>query len=217
MNGTTVKFDLGQLLGKSWEVYKKNVGPLLGATVVMWVVVVVGMTVLSMIVKIGPLAASILLGPLQLGLFKMIRKALKDEPVDFNLLFSGFQRIPDAYLAGLVTGLFSGIGAVFCVIPGLIIATVYTCTYLFMNEKNLAFWDAMEASRKMAMNNPGQWVILALVLFGLNLVGSIPCGLGLLVTAPMTYIIIALAYDLEQNAVIDVAAAPVAPGDPPSA
>ena len=86
-----------------------------------------------------------------------------------------------------------------------------------MNEKNLAFWDAMEASRKMAMKNIGQWVILALALFAFNLVGMIPCGLGLLATAPMTCIIITMAYDLEQNAVLDVAAEPVPPVEPPSA
>ncbi len=217
MNGTTIKFDLGQLFRQSWEVYKKNVGPLLGATVAMWAVVIVGMTVVSMIVRIGPLASSILLGPLQLGLYKMVRQALKNEPVDFSLLFSGFSRVPDAYVAGLLIGVFTGLGTFFCVVPGLIIGTVYSCTYLFMNEKNLAFWDAMEASRKMAMNNPGQWVILTLALFALNLVTVVTCGLGLLVTVPMTYIIIAMAYDLEQNAVIDVASAPVASAEPPSA
>ena len=218
MDGTTVKFDLAELFRQSWAVYKKNIGPLLGATVVVCVIALVCGRVFNMILPVvGSLAASAVTGPLMLGMFKMVRQALKEEPLDFGLLFSEFSRVPDAYLAGLLIAVFSTIGAVFCVVPGIIVGTVYTCTYLFMNERKLAFWNAMEASRKMAMNNPGQWVILALALFALNLATVVTCGLGLLVTAPMTYIIIAMAYDLEQNTVIDVASAPVNSSEPPSA
>ncbi len=217
MNGTTVKFDLGQMFTGSWEVYKKNIGPLLGAVVVIWAILVVGSSASAFVLRVGSLAVMALAGPLLMGLFKMIRQALREEPVDFNLLFSEFKRFPDAYVAALLIGVFSMIGMVFCIIPGAIIKVCYASTFLFMNEKNLPFWDAMEASRKMAMNNLGQWAILALALFGLNLVGAIPCGLGLLVTAPMTYIIITMAYDLEQKAVIDVTAAPVTPSDATSA
>jgi uncharacterized membrane protein len=192
-------------------------GPLLGAMVVVYAILIVGGLALNLIVRMGPLGGLLIAGPLQLGLFKMIRQALRDEPVDFNLLFSEFSRFPDAYLAGLLIGLFSFVGAVFCIIPGAIVKVCYASTYLFMNDKNLSFWDAMEASRRMAMNNLGQWVLLALALFALNLVGIIPCGLGLLVTAPMTYLVIAMAYDLEQNAVIDVVVEPVMSSAPPSA
>jgi len=69
----------------------------------------------------------------------------------------------------------------------------------------------------MAMNNIGQWVILALALFVFNLAGLLLCGLGVLVTGPMSYLMIAMAYDLEQSAVIDVAATPVEPSDAPRA
>ncbi len=217
MNNASVNFDLGDLFRRSWEVYKKNVGPLLGAVVVVSVILGFGSLALNLIVRMGPLGGLIIAGPLQLGLFKMVRQALRDEPVDFNLLFTGFSRFPDAYLAGLLIGIFSAIGAVFCIIPGIIVQICYAGTYLFMNEKSLSFWDAMEASRKMAMNNPGQWVILALVLFAFNLAGLLACGLGWLITAPMTYLIIAMAYDLEQNAVIDVSVEPVSPATPPSA
>jgi uncharacterized membrane protein len=137
--------------------------------------------------------------------------------VEFNLLFSGFSRFPDAYLVGLLIGLFALVGTLFCVIPGVVIKFCYASSFLFMNEKNLSFWDAMEASRRMAMNNAGQWVVLALALFAFNLATVVTCGLGLLVTAPMTFIIIAMAYDLEQNAVIDITAEPVTPAEPPSA
>jgi uncharacterized membrane protein len=57
----------------------------------------------------------------------------------------------------------------------------------------------MEASREKVMGNLGQWVILFLALLALNIVGAIPCGLGLLVTAPMSAVALGLAYDRTES------------------
>lgn len=203
------QFDVGKIIGDSWGIFKGNVGPLLGAVVVMWVIVVV-----SGWVFIGPI---ILTGPLLLGLFKMAQSAVREQPVEFGDLFSGFQKFLPAFLAYLLITIFSAIGMIFCIIPGILISILYTPTYLIILNGNLGFWDAMEASRKMVMDNFGQWIILSLVLFVLNLVGALACGVGLLVTMPMSLIIITVAYDLECQAADSTAAISPAPPVLPSA
>lgn len=217
MNSTPPTFDLGDLFGRAWEIYKKNAGPLVGAVVVIWAIMGLGSAVTNLMMHAGTLVMFFIAGPLLLGFFKMIRQALRGESVDFNLLFSGFGSFPDAYMAGFLISLFSAIGLLLCVVPGIVIKVCYAGTYLFIIDRKMPFWDAMEASRRMAMNNIGQWVILALALFVFNLAGLLLCGLGVLVTGPMSYLMIAMAYDLEQSAVIDVAATPVEPSDAPRA
>jgi len=146
---------------------------------------------------IGPL---VLGGPMALGLYKMARKAVNGQPVEFGDLFSGFQRFLDAFLANLIMSIFTMAGTILCVIPGLFIGLMYMLTYLFMLDDNLAFWDAMEASRKMVMNNTWQWILLGLVLFLFNLVGMLACCVGMFVTGPVSLLVITLAYDMERQA-----------------
>ena len=206
MGETQVKFDIVQLFKDSWELFKNNVSPLLGGYLIFTVIIMV-----SGVIYIGPL---ILSGPLMLGLFRMARLAVKGEPIEFGELFSGFQRFLDAFLANLLTSIFTIIGMVFCILPGLFIGLMYMLTYLFMLDDKLAFWDAMEASRKMIMKNPGQWILVWLALFLFNMLGMLACCVGMIVTGPVSLLIITLAYDAERNA----AAIPVmAPVEPPSA
>jgi hypothetical protein len=63
MNNTSVTFDIAQLFKDSWELFKRNMSPLLGGYLIAMVIISV-----SGAVYIGPL---ILSGPLVLGLFKM--------------------------------------------------------------------------------------------------------------------------------------------------
>ncbi len=203
MEDTPVKFDIMQLFKDSWELFKNNVSPLLGGYLIVMVIVSV-----SGLVYIGPL---VLGGPLALGLFKMTRLAVKGEPIEFNELFSGFQRFVDAFLAYLVITLFTMVGTILCVIPGLLVGIAYTPTYLFMLDDKLAFWDAMEASRKMVMNNPGQWILLWLALCLFNLLGLLACCVGIILTGPVSLLVITLAYDAERKAVAGPVAAPEVP------
>jgi uncharacterized membrane protein len=203
MNNRSVTFDIAQLFKDSWELFKRNMSPLLGGYLIAMVIISV-----SGAVYIGPL---ILSGPLVLGLFKMSRMAVRGESIEFSELFSGFQRFLDAFLANLIITIFTIAGSILCIIPGLLVGIAYMSTYLFMLDDKLAFWDAMEASRKMVMNNPVQWIILWLVLCLFNIVGVLACCAGLILTGPISLLVLTLAYDAERRAVIEVVAVPVEP------
>jgi uncharacterized membrane protein len=205
MGATAVRFDIVQLFKDAWELFKNNVSPLLGGYLVAMVVISA-----SGLVYIGPLVLS---GPLMLGMFKMARLAVNGEPVEFSELFSGFQRFLDAFVANLLTTLFTVIGMVFCIIPGLFIGLMYMLTYLFMHDDKLAFWDAMEASRRTVMNNPVQWILLWLALCLFNLLGVLVCCVGLILTGPVSLLVVTLAYDAERRAAVPV----MAPVEPPHA
>jgi uncharacterized membrane protein len=202
MSQSKVTFDPGDIIGTSWGIFKNNVGPLLGGNLVMLIILCVSGMV--------PFGSLVLAGPLMLGMYKMTRVAIRGEAVEFGYLFSGFQKFLPAFLASLLITIFSCIGMIFCIIPGILISILYLPTYLFILDDNLEFWDAMEASRRMVMNNFGQWIVLGLVLFLLNVAGFLACGVGSLVTMPMTYIAIALAFDQEHQVF-----APVPPPVPP--
>jgi len=109
-------------------------------------------------------------------------------------LFQVFTRYLPVTLANLVTAIFIAAGYLFCLIPGLFLRGIYFFTFLFIIDRDLDFWDAMEASRKVAARDYLEFALLALVLFVINCVGFLFIGIGLFVTIPLGFATIACAY-----------------------
>ncbi len=193
------RWDIGQLLSESWSRFTGNAGLLIGASVLAMVVLVFA----SMFT--WGILSYVIYGPLMYGLSLLSLKIARNRPADFNDLFAGFQHFVPAFLAGLLITIGTTIGFFLCLLPGVFLTIVWMLTFFYMADRNLDFWPAMEASRLKIMANFGQWFILWLVILVINILGSIPCGLGLLITAPISLLLLALAYDRsEGGASIDV-------------
>jgi len=61
--------------------------------------------------------------------------------------------------------------------------------------KNYKPWAAMELSRKVIHKNWSSFFGFYIVLVFLNLLGMMPCFLGLLITAPLSYIALYIAFE----------------------
>ncbi len=91
-----------------------------------------------------------------------------------------------------------------CVFPGLLVGLLvfllYVLVYLYMIEEKLECWPAMERSRIVVMDNFAQWGLLFLVIVVMNVIAAIfTCGLGLLITFPITMVTIAKAFDIQNG------------------
>ena len=188
-SGGPVQFNIGELLKEAWNLFSANVGTALGGFVVYAVIVSAcsGLSWGIVTVVIG--------GPMTLGLATLFLRVARREQPDFAVLFSGFQRFLPAFVAYLLICVFMSVGFILCIIPGLVVSFLYTLTFFYMTDKNLDFWPAMEASRKTMSANVGPWVLVVLTLIGLNLLGTLACCVGTLVTAPLSMLMLALAYD----------------------
>ena len=66
---------------------------------------------------------------------------------EFADLFKGFNFFVPTLVASLVIGLFVSFGGRSCAsFPGLVVAAMYKFTYLFIVDKKMDFWPAMQAS-----------------------------------------------------------------------
>ena len=72
---------------------------------------------------------------------------------------------------------------------------LYIFTPAFIAEKNLDFWEAMEASRNLAKEHLFEMVLFVIILGLINIAGFLLCGVGLLFTLPLTYAATAIGYD----------------------
>src|SRR6185295_18654057 len=113
---------------------------------------------------------------------------------EFADLFKGFNFFVPALVASLIIGLFTFAGTLLCLIPGLVVAAMYKFTYLFIVDKKMDFWPAMQASHAVVKNDYVGFTLFLLLAFLVNLLGVSCCFVGLLVTIPVTFAAITVAY-----------------------
>jgi uncharacterized membrane protein len=105
--------------------------------------------------------------------------------------FTDFGRI---VVAALVTGVIVGIGSALCYLPGIVAAFFLQFVLFFVIDKGMAVGDALRASFNLAKNNVGPAVLLLLVVYVIQAIGSALCGIGLIVALPLGYLVSAYMY-----------------------
>jgi len=98
-------------------------------------------------------------------------------------------------LTGLVSGLLTMLGLILCIIPGIYVAVCWMFAVPAVMDQKLAFWDGMELSRKTVSPKWFQFFLLMLVSGLVAVAGVLACGVGLVVTIPLSIGMIAYAYE----------------------
>ena len=95
-------------------------------------------------------------------------------------------------IGSILYGLIVLIGLILCIIPGIIAAFMLSFYGFYILDRDMSATDALTASFNMVKDNFGKVFLVILVAFVINFVGAILCGIGLLVTAPLCWIILAV-------------------------
>jgi uncharacterized membrane protein len=133
-------------------------------------------------------------GALIAGFHFYFLKRLLGRPAEFADLFKGFNFFIPTLVASLLIGVFVFGGTLLCIIPGLVVAAMYKFTYLFIVDKRMDFWPAMQASHAIAKNDYFGFTMFLLLTALVNLLGFLCCIVGLLVSIPVTFAAITIAY-----------------------
>ena len=121
-------------------------------------------------------------------------KRLVGARAEFGDLFKGFNFFIPALVASLLIGLLVFAGTLALIIPGLIIAAMYKFTFLFIVDKKMDFWPAMQASHAVVRNDYVGFTLFLILAFLVNVLGFCCLIVGLLVTVPATIAAITIAY-----------------------
>jgi len=133
-------------------------------------------------------------GPLIAGFHVFTMKKLLGRNAEFGDLFKGFNFFVPTLVASLLIGLFTFAGTLLCIIPGLVVAAMYKFTYLFIVDKKMDFWPAMQASHAVVKNDYFGFTMFLILAFLVNVLGFLCCIVGMLVTIPLTFAAITVAY-----------------------
>lgn len=170
----------GRWIGAGWGIVKADLGNYVLITVMALLLAMVGSFIVA--------------GPLIAGLFISVRRRMLEGRTDLGDLFAGFSLFIDAFLVFILVSIFALIGLVFLVLPALVVITLYLLSFAFLADRKLSFWDAMEASRKLVLQDLLGWTLFVILLIMLNVLGLMLAGVGVLITIPVTAGAVAAAY-----------------------
>lgn len=163
------------------ELFKKNINNFVGFGALYF-----GITILLSFIPGLSIVVSVISPILMAGFYIVANDTIQNKPSDFNRFFKGFDLFLPLFLANLITGIFVMLGIFLLIIPGLYLAISYSFTAFFIIFLKYDFWEAMEWSRKIITKNFWQFTGLLIILGLINLAGALLCGVGLIVTLPLT-------------------------------
>lgn len=177
---THVQVRIGDWISSGWEIVRAD-----------WFNFALCALLFLVISSVVPI---ILQGAMIVGLHIVCIRRMAGHRVDLNDFFRGFNYFVPSLVATILISIFIAIGTLLCIIPGLVVAAMYMFTYLFILDKKMDFWPAMQASHAIVKANYLQFTLLVVTLFLLHLAGVLACLVGLFITIPIQYAAITVAY-----------------------
>ena len=175
-----VKARPGHWVDEGWQIVKADIGTFILLTIVF--------------AALNAMVPMILQGPLIAGFQIFCMKKILNRRTDFADLFKGFNFFVPALVASLLITLLVFCGTLFCIIPGLVVAAMFKFTFLFIVDKRMDFWPAMQASHAVVKSDYFGFTMFLLLMLLVDILGALCCIVGLLVAVPVTIAAITVAY-----------------------
>lgn len=157
----------------------------IGMLIVCFIIVAVLTGVCNVIPYVGWIASVCVTGPLALGSAYIYLNLTRGFEPDVNILFSGFQRFVDAFVLGLLIGIFTFLWSLLLVVPGIIKAISYSQAYYILAEHpGMSSKEALDESMAMMDGHKMDYFVLILSFIPWMLLCGITCGIAALYVGP---------------------------------
>lgn len=217
--GGNAPFELTEAFNYGWRKFQENLGPILIAALVLivggavisyvWYLISAGWTAvgvnddgsLSGFSGMAFLLTSAVFGlvvvligfMIQAGIIRGALAIARGQAVDVSTFLSTDQ-LPQILIAAVLLGVGSAIGFVLCFLPGIVFIFFSQFTMYYIVDKNMNAVDAIKASFSLVNRHLGSVIGLYLGVLVANTIGSLLCGVGLLVSFPVSVIATAYAF-----------------------
>jgi uncharacterized membrane protein len=146
-----------------------------------------------LVLALGGLVLLVLLAAISSAYISGILDIANGVPVTAGSFFKP-RLIGPVIIATVLVGVATAIGNALCYLPGLIVSLFAFFTTVALLDRNLSAIDAIKASIDITKNNFVQvlitWLLFAVIMF----VGSLLCGIGIIVAAPVAILFEVYAY-----------------------
>lgn len=203
------RIELDVVMSEAWRIFKDQMGLLVGAIIVVAAVnwaygiftSILKTLILDDLDAIGVLIYVVfyLLGQvlsifLGIGNWILVLNVASGRHASLNDLFSGGPYMLRIIGASLLFSLMVLLGFLALIIPAIIIALMFGQFYFLILDRNMPIMESLSASRRITDGNKGTLFLIALIGFGLGVIGLLMCIVGVLFAAAYAAVIWVVAY-----------------------
>lgn len=152
-------------------------------------------SLLGLLVFSNPVSGILLGGPVMASYLHMAQLSSRDKPIEFADFFRGFEKTGSLIKLNMLILAVVVLGLAMLVLPGLYFAVSYVFSHFFVWFFDEDPSEAIHLSRKTVSGNFGQILMLLLILAGINLIGILALGVGILLTMPFSFCVLYAAFD----------------------
>ncbi len=199
--GSGSDFVIGEAIRFGWDTAKANLGffilLMLASGVILCVPQIfkaIGGRQSLILWLLITLFSIVLQAVITLGLTRISLKFVDDGKASFGDLFDCVPLFLDYLVAYFIYGLIVFAGLILLVVPGIIWAIQFMFYPLAIVDRGLPPVKALKFSSALTKGSKMDLLLLILLLFLINLLGALPLGLGLLITAPLSMVSCAYVY-----------------------
>lgn len=208
--GEVPRLEVGAAIGYGWKKFTENVGPfiiLMIAVFVAVIVIQVAQTVLTpnstgfialvwsaFIAAVGYVAVSIV----QAGIWRAGLAVTRGEAPSPEMLVKTENIVP-YILTQILVGIGVFIGFILCIIPAIVWLIFVAYAPILALDKGLSPGEAIKTSIDWVKGKFGEVFLILLVAYLVQLAGACLCGVGLLVSTPVSLVAIVYSYRALNN------------------
>ncbi len=203
----------GDIFHRSWTIFKSQAGMCIGA----WLTVMAITWVASfgngfvqgavkaatrdnpapgaVVIVIGTIVVNLLQWYLQMGLMQFMLKVARGEPFRFGDVFYAGPQVLPFFGATIVFALAVAAGFILLIVPGVILALMFSQVQYLVLDRRIAVFDAFSASKQMMAGNKANLFVVHLLAGLLSIALTLlTCGLGIFVVGPCYALGMAVIY-----------------------
>ncbi len=216
-NGEVQRIRYGETMRTTWAIFKAKLGSCIGATVIVMIgfglahgLLIGAILAFAQVVvalKIGSVALAnsvvvffvsvnlLVLTYLTLGYCKFMLQLARGKPAEVSMLIDSLPLLWPGVGVFLLMFLAVGMGTFLLIVPGIFVAILLSLAPLALVDKEEGVLAALGLSAKLMMHNllPVFLLLFPVILIG-NLLSTVTCGLGGLITAPFQTLLAAVIY-----------------------
>ena len=193
MNGQT--FTVGEALSQGWRLTKTHLPFLIGYFLIMLAITAFFSTInYKYDSALAHLLGSIIGVFVQMGFYKsalMITDGIKP---NFDQLYANWHLFIYWLVAYFLFGALFFLGMILFIIPALYVLARYGLFPYFIVDKGMGPLEALKAAGQASEGKRWQLFLLYIAAFGVNFLGALLFGIGLLFTIPLTMLAFAYVY-----------------------
>jgi len=143
----------------------------------------------------NPIRGLLLGGPVITGYYIVVRQLQRNLSAEVPDFFKSFDKFIPLLILNLLLSLVIFLGFLLLIIPGIYFSVSYLFAHFFVWFYDVDPTEAVRLSRKTVSGNFTQVLWLWLALAGINILGAMAFGVGLLITIPFSSCVIYAAFD----------------------